>query len=185
MGVYNKFIEYRNRQTTRLRGYDYTRPGYYFVTACIHNREQRLFGDVINGRIVLNEAGRWAEQCWLAIPKHFPHVELDEYVIMPNHVHGILCIPVGVNKQSNPPVGTNDYSPRRINGTTKTIGSVIRGFKIGVTGWFRRKGIWSKIWQRNYYDHIIRNKESLFSIRNYIHNNPMNWAGDHQNHRGE
>jgi hypothetical protein len=91
-----------HRRSIRLKGYDYSQLGAYFVTICAHDRAC-LFGEVVNSQIQLNEAGRFVEQCWLEIPLHFPQVELDGYAVMPNHVHGIIVI--------NGPVGAKDLSP--------------------------------------------------------------------------
>ncbi|GAB4324730.1 MAG: transposase [Candidatus Zixiibacteriota bacterium] len=168
----------RNRRSIRLQGYDYSQAGAYFVTICTHGRAC-LFGDVADGKMRLNSAGRVVEQCWNDIPVHFPHVELDAWVIMPNHVHGILVIV--------DPVGANNYSPLRTDatsrprGTSKTIGSVIRGFKIGVTKWMRQHTTIYDVWQRNYYERIIRNDESLNRIREYIANNTLQWELDREN----
>ena len=127
--------------------------------------------------MVLNDAGRAVADCWLQIPDHFPHVELDEWVVMPNHIHGIVVI-VGANNPS--PVQSNDYSPpqKHPTGTARTIGSMVRGFKIGVTQWYRQRSVASKIRQRNYWDHIIRNESELNRIRQYILDNPMQWKQD-------
>ena len=118
-----------HRRSIRLHGYDYAQPGAYFVTVCTQNR-RCLFGGVMGGAMRLNAAGRVVEKCWHNIPSHFPHVALDAFVVMPNHVHGILRI-------VDASVGAKNFSPlqtgQRPHGTTKTIGSVIRGFKIGVT----------------------------------------------------
>lgn len=177
----------RNRRSVRLRGYDYSRAGAYFITICAQNR-RCLFGSITEGAMVLNDAGRAVADCWLQIPDHFAHVELDEYVVMPNHIHGIVII-VGANNysplQSNhdSPVQSNDYSPLPANashptGTARTIGSMVRGFKIGVTQWYRQRSVPSKIWQRNYWDHIIRNESELIRIRRYILDNPIQWQQD-------
>ena len=92
----------QNRRSIRLQGYDYSQAGAYFVTICTQNKEC-LFGDIANGKMVLNDAGRMAEKCWCDIPVHFPHAGLDEWVIMPNHVHGILSI-------VDSPVGAKNFS---------------------------------------------------------------------------
>jgi REP element-mobilizing transposase RayT len=120
----------------------------------------------------LNEAGRIVEQCWAAIPSHFPDVVLDAFIVMPNHVHGIVIF-------TGKTVGAKNVSP--LPGTSKTIGSIVRGFKIGVTKWFRGNCGIGEVWQRNYYEHIIRDDESLNRIREYIRNNPMRWAFDREN----
>jgi len=174
------------RCSIRLRGYDYSRQGAYFVTVCTEGRG-RLFGTVVNGRMALNDAGRAAAACWRDIPNHFPHAAVDEWVVMPDHVHGIIVItrdgyPVGAKNLSPSPVPTrtddssheqeraNDYSPLPC-GTSRTVGSIVRGFKIGVTKWLRG----DSPWQRNYYEIIVRNETALANIRAYIRDNPANW----------
>ena len=165
-----------------MQGFDYSQPGAYFVTICTQERAC-LFGDVLDGDMRLNDAGRIVEQCWLAIPIHFPDAVLDAFVVMPNHVHGIVVIidrAVGAKNFSSQPrknkaVRTPNRSP------SKTIGSIVRGFKIGVTKWFRESRGTEKVWQRNYYEHIVRDEEALSRIRQYIENNPMQWAYDREN----
>jgi len=159
------------RRSIRLQGFDYSQPGAYFVTVCTRERAC-LFGDVVDGEMRLNEAGRIVEQCWSAISIHFPNVVLDAFVVMPNHVHGIVLI-------AGETVGAKNVSP--LPGTSKTIGSIVRGFKIGVTKWFRDNCGIGEVWQRNYYEHIIRDDGSLNRIREYIRNNPMRWAFDREN----
>jgi Transposase and inactivated derivatives len=145
------------------------------VTICTQNREC-LFGEIVDKEMILNDAGRVAEKCWNDIPIHFPHVELDEWVMMPNHIHGILSI-----------VGAKNFSPlqqpptRKTRGTSKTIGSITRGFKIGVTKWMRQNNVIHHVWQRNYYEHIVRNENEFNRIREYIVNNPIQWEFDREN----
>jgi len=138
-----------HRRSIRLPHYDYAQPGGYFIAICTQNRVC-LFGDIINGKTVLNDAGMMVEKCWNEIPQHFPNAILDEYALMPNHFHGIIII-----------VGANNYSPLHNPrmGTSKTIGSIIRGFKIGVTKWFREKSPDFVVWQRNYYERVIRGEK--------------------------
>jgi len=193
---------FKNRyriESMRLRNYDYSQPGAYFITICTNNREC-LFGNVEKGKMILNDAGNFAGQCWLEIPMHYPNVTLDAFVIMPNHIHGIIVI----NKEIDSGiVETNNHSSLRLPRQTgephqtgepqtfsvncnfrspsKTIGSIVRGFKIGVTKWFRRNTCVYDVWQPNYYEHIIRNKTELYRIRKYIIDNPANWQNDNQN----
>lgn len=119
--------------------------------------------------MVLNNAGEIVKECWLAIPEHYPNTKLHEYMIMPNHIHGIIEIVASV--------GANDYSPLQ-NGTSKTIGAMVRGFKIGVTKWFRNNTNVHTVWQRNYFEHIIRHQQSYDRILEYIINNPSYWLTD-------
>lgn len=181
------------RKSIRLQGYDYSQAGLYFITVCTHNRVP-LFGEIIDGVMALNAAGQIVEKCWCAIPEHFPQVTLDEFVVMPNHVHGIITIgtTVGVNHVGANDVGVNDVgannhlpqlpsneTPRSSqHGTSRTIGSMVRGLKIGVTRWFRANTDIHKVWQRNYYEHIIRNEDSYLKIAEYIQTNPQRWEID-------
>jgi len=172
-----------------LRGYDYAQSGAYFITIVTQNRAS-LFGHVANGKMVLNDAGMATQNCWLEIPNHYPNVTLDEFVIMPNHIHGIIVI-----NDIDPPnvvVGVQNFEPiqqiepihiatkqnRYQKIISKSIGSIIRGFKIGVTKWFRQHTDVYDVWQRNYYEHIVLNDDELNAIRQYIINNPSKWPSD-------
>ena len=164
------------RRSIRVPGYDYSQTGAYFLTICTQN-QKCLFGNVVNGEMVLNDAGRVAEQCWCDIPVYFPHVALDAFIIMPNHIHGVLVITETVGAKNFSPL-QSDQNPR---GISKTIGSVVRGFKIGVTKWMRQNTEFYNIWQRNYYERIVRDQEELEKIRTYIVENPMKWESDREN----
>ncbi len=171
-----------HRRSIRLSGYDYSKNGAYFISICTYNR-LCMFGKIENGGMWLNEAGKVARQCWENIPIHFPHVVLDTYVIMPNHIHGILLITNNLNIKN---VGPKNLPPlphynQRMCGTSKTIGSVVRGFKIGVTKWMRQNNVAYQVWQRNYYEHVIRNESKLNQIRQYIVDNPTQWEFDKEN----
>lgn len=185
-----------HRRSIRRKNYDYSQPGDYFVTICVQNREC-LFGMVENQKMILSDIGIAAETCWQNIPEHYPNVRLDEYVIMPNHVHGIIKIVDNINGGSDvvgvQNVGVQNIEPLRnieppqpkqnkyqhiIPGS---LGSIIRGFKIGVTKWCNRNGYSNFQWQRNFHDHIIRNESELYRIRMYIRNNQKNWDIDNQN----
>jgi REP element-mobilizing transposase RayT len=170
---YNRDIHHR--QSIRLRGYDYSQRGAYFLTLCTHNREC-IFGKITNGVMHLNPKGAIVHQCWQDIPTHFPHVQLDEFVIMPNHLHGIIWI-VGAPPMAAKHLRASKLQPRP-HGTSKTIGSIVRGFKIGVTKWMRQNTTIYQTWQRNYWEHIIRQEYELQQIREYIHNNPCTWQQD-------
>ena len=176
------------RKSIRSQGCDYSQAGLYFITVCTHNRVP-LFGEIVDGVMALNTAGQIVEKCWCAIPEHFPQVTVDEFVVMPNHVHGIITIGennVGANDVRANNVRANDYLPQPSNeiprslqhGTSRTIGSMVRGFKIGVTRWFRANTDIHKVWQRNYYEHIIRNEDSYLKIADYIQTNPQRWEID-------
>jgi len=151
-----------HRRSIRLRGHDYSGRGVYFVTILTQNR-RRLFGTVLNGRMALSEAGRIAARCWQEIPAHFPNVSLDEWVVMPDHVHGILMIHTDGH-------GGTLLGEDRPHGTARTIGSMVRGFKIGVT-----KALGESPWHRNYHEMILRDARGLETVRAYIRNNPAQW----------
>jgi len=179
-----------HRHSIRLTGYDYTQNGCYFLTICTRNREC-LFGEIQNAEMFLSNIGEKVNDCWQEIPKHFPQIVLHEYVIMPNHVHGIIEINNidAIESDIGVIVGANDYSPTnysplrsstnpaslssRPNGTSRTVGSVVRGFKIGVI-----KQMGFSPWQRNYYEHVIRNDESYQNIVQYMAQNPLKWEED-------
>ena len=177
-------------ETIRLKNYDYSKSGAYFITIVTHNR-QCIFGKISDGRMILNDGGKIAQQCWMDIPEHFPHAELDEFVIMPNHIHGIIILNE-INNQTF--VETNNNSSLQMQqikspsqssqqksifrSPSKTIGSIVRGFKIGVTKWFRKQTDIYTVWQQNYYEHIIRNDDELNRIRQYIIINPSKWTLD-------
>jgi REP element-mobilizing transposase RayT len=159
-----------HRRPIRLQGYDYSAAGMYFVTLCAKDRAY-LFGNIVDGKMYLNNVGKIAVKCWGDIPSHFSHITLDQFIIMPNHVHGIISV-TGVSGN----VGAKNFSPN--SGTARTIGSIVRGFKIGVTKWMRAHTTIHEVWQRNYWERIIRNEDELTSIREYIQNNPAQWEND-------
>ena len=162
------------RRSTRLRGYDYSQSGAYFVTVCVQNR-QSVFGKVTNGRMMLSGAGRMVEEEWLKTPAVRPQVQLDEFVVMPNHFHGIIMI-----RHESGTVGAT----RRVAPTGPTAGSVgamMAQFKSIATKRMRALGNSSFAWQRNYYEHIVRDEDSLNRIREYILTNPLRWDLDREN----
>lgn len=178
------------RRSIRLKHYDYTSEGMYFVTMCTRNREC-LFGDLVDGEMQLNDQGKAIEMAWKELPIGFPSIALDEWIIMPNHVHGIIVFTsadVGA-----PPVGACNVSS--VNSQTRagtrpapTLGHVIGAFKSIAThayirgvkdhGWPPFPG---KLWQRNYYEPVIWNEHELLETRKYIQENPLKWDLDPEN----
>ncbi len=184
-----KYVGKYRIESTRKSNWDYSSNAAYFVTICTKNREH-FFGKVENEEMNLSAIGKKAHKCWLAIPEHFPFVELGEFIVMPNHVHGIIIInkPIVVAETQNfaSPLfeKQNLISPQNKNETknkfgpqSKNLGSIIRGFKIGVT-LFSKNNELSFCWQSRYHDIIIRNETSFKNISNYIINNPLNWKID-------
>ncbi|WP_372846841.1 transposase [Pontiella sp.] len=162
-----------HRRSIRLKGHDYAAGGVYFVTLCAQGRVP-LFGSMKNGMPELSEGGRVAEQCWHAIPEHFPEVEACEFVVMPDHMHGIIFMPHRGAKHLSPeqPPERSLKPGERPKGTSRTLGSIVRGYKIGVTKWYRENTHVEKVWQRDYYERIVRDAAAEEQIVRYIRLNP-------------
>jgi len=163
----------RSRRSLRLPGYDYTESGAYFIIVVAHGREC-LFGQMVNEAMLRTDAGHVVQAVWDRLPAHYPHVRLDAFVIMPNHVHGVLILgsdSVGAGLKPAP-------TERRYG-----LPEIVRGFKTFSARRINecRNAPGAAVWQRNYYEHVIRNEESLLRIREYIENNPLQWELDREN----
>ncbi len=175
-----------HRRSLRLKGYDYSQSGGYFVAVVTLDRAC-LFGEIVNGTIRLNESGQMVERWWFELKHKFPTIETDEFVVMPNHFHGVVVIAVGAGLRVGPhPEGTH----AALQGTHVGVPlpAIVQWFKTMTTNEYMRgikRSRWvplrSRLWQRNYYEHIIRDEESLSRIREYILNNPAQWAFDREN----
>ena len=231
-------IDHLHRRSIRLVGYDYSHAGAYFVTVCTHDRAC-LFGDVVNGLMVLNDAGMIVKTSWDEIPAFYPGIDIDAFVVMPNHVHGVIIITHKDNSVGATPCGCpnddrgcpppdrgciqlddgrvmhNDGQPAHNDGQPPVVAptaaphddgqpqgvaptidigrrlslpDVVHRFKTITTkrysdgvkcmDWLPYEG---RLWQRNYYEHIIRSEKSLNHIRQYIADNPKQWAADRDN----
>jgi putative transposase len=170
----------KHRKQNRLKGFDYSSNGYYYVTICTKNRE-KYFGEIIDNKMVLNKYGEIVKTCWFEIPKHFNNVKLDKFQMMPNHLHGIIVI-----------VGAGFSRP--INLDYPTLGQIIGYFKYQSTKYINdcivkgsedptptEKHKYTQIFQRSFYDIIIRSEMSLYFICQYIRDNPKNWETDRNN----
>jgi putative transposase len=169
-----------SRQSTRLPGYDYSQEGAYFVTICT-DKHQLLFGNVSNGVMLLNPYGEIAQTCWMEITQHFSNVELSAFVIMPNHLHGILVTKdIFWNKELSHPINLSEIFGKPVSTSLPTI---IRSYKSAVTRLINmRPGTKiSTIWQRGYYEHVIRSEDDMFQIGQYILGNPAKWETDREN----
>ena len=166
-------------ESIRLKEWDYRNSGYYFVTICTKNREP-YFGHIVKGNMILSPVGEIAAQCWREIPKHHAGVQLDEFVIMPNHAHGIvvICSPVGTLHATSPQ-GKSTMS--EISPKAGSLGVIIRSYKSAVTRLAGLAGFKEFAWQSRYHDHIIRDERSLHRIRHYLVNNPAKWESDREN----
>jgi len=183
---YNPAIH--RRRSIRLRGYDYSRSGAYFIAICAQNR-QCLFGNIANGDMRLNDAGKMIQIVWNELPEYYPGIEIDEFVIMPNHFHGIVVI-VGAGPCACPKISANDHTekgqPQGIAPTTNlALPDVVHRFKTMTTKRYAdgvKQSAWppfpGKLWQRNYWEHIIRNESELNHIREYIRSNHTKWDLD-------
>jgi putative transposase len=170
-----------SRRSIRIKDFDYRTPGYYFVTICSYEKRCH-FGRARQGHIELSEIGIMIQFLWELIPMQYRHVELDEFVIMPNHLHGILRFS-DRHLASNPTEGMAVPCPysnsRRINSTEPgSLQTVIRSFKGACTKGVRLELLADRIWQRGYHEHIIRKEASLMKIRQYIRDNPIKWHLD-------
>jgi REP element-mobilizing transposase RayT len=198
----DKFQNKYRIKSARLAGYDYRNEGYYFITICTKNREH-FFGKCENGTMALNDLGKIAENFWLEIPSHFPNVSLDEFTIMPNHVHGIICIDkkIEIERVSVETLhATSDNIEKTLNAPDNhvktlhatslqggqygkispkqgSLSAVLRSFKSTVSN--KIKPINPNFaWQPRFHDHIIRDLQSFINIQKYIKNNPANWKND-------
>jgi len=169
-----------HRRSIRLRNYDYLQAGAYFITLCTQKREC-LFGAVVCDGMRLNDAGCIVQDIWNALPGHYPCVELDCFVVMPNHIHGIVVLN-GAGARFIAPDHDGSTNSGAMN-RAPTVGEIIRAFKARCTHGINqlRKTQGASIWQRNYYEHIIRSESSLQETREYIANNPAQWANDREN----
>lgn len=173
--------QYKSRKSPRLKGFDYASNGGYFITINTKNRKH-FFGEISKGIMGLSKIGCEAWKCWNEIPKHFPFVILDEFVAMPDHIHGILFIDKNLVRTQNlasppsPPSHQNTYH-NKFGPQSKNLSSILRGFKIGVTK-NARKNTPHFAWQSRFHDHIIRDQGELNRIRKYIKDNPKNWGKD-------
>jgi putative transposase len=160
-----------NRKTTRLKEYDYTLPGWYYITICTKDFIP-WFGKVKGGNVEYNHLGNIAVKFFEEIPKHFKNSETDEFIIMPNHLHGIVII--------KDVVGTRDrVSLRKFGNAEKdSLSIIINQYKGSVTRFAHTNGLDDFSWQPRFYEHIIRNDADLHRIRSYIRNNPLKWEID-------
>jgi putative transposase len=182
-----------HRRSIRLKDYDYSQSGGYFITLCTHNRED-FFGEVLNENMNLNRCGEMVHESWDLIPNQFSNIELDEFIVMPNHVHGIIFIYDDDNRDSDdqkglinqtPTTGTDLIPQILMKNPKTTLGKIVRAFKAKTAKIIHDSGNLDFQWQRNYYEHIIRGEKDLNAIRAYISNNPLQWSVDEENRNRE
>lgn len=168
--TFDPFIHHR--QSLRLKGYDYSQSGAYFVTLCTLDR-LCLFGSVVKDTVQLSNAGKMIQKIWEEMPAHYPGVEADRFIAMPNHVHGIIILKDKKSGQARGPT------------PTKNLADIIHAYKSYTTAQYRHGVLneeWEpfkgRLWQRNYYEHVVRSEKELEQTREYILNNPMQWMMD-------
>ncbi|WP_020404675.1 transposase [Gracilimonas tropica] len=174
-----------NRKSIRLQSYDYSNPGYYFVTICTKDREA-IFGNIENGMMAKNELGNVAYKYWLRMPIQYDYVRIPAFVIMPNHVHGIIEVTqkhtptVGAIHELPLRLGIIDHETYRKERRQMYLSKIVGWYKMNVSKEINNRfGLnGSSCWQRNYYEHIIRNQKSLNKITEYIEKNPQLWEKD-------
>ncbi|RUR86034.1 transposase [Chlorogloeopsis fritschii PCC 9212] len=176
-----KFQDKYRVESLRLPNRDYAANGWYFVTICTRDRTC-FFGDVVAEKIQLSDIGQIAQQYWAEIPSHFEHTDIDTYIIMPNHVHGIVVI------DRPPNVETRNFASLQSEETNKfgplkpgSLQAVIHAYKASVTRWCRKNSQEHFSWQPRFYEHIIPADDSIDRIREYIANNPFKWEDDKDN----
>lgn len=184
-----------SRKSLRLKNYDYSLSGFYFVTICI-NQRICLLSEIIDDKVVLSDVGMMVKRNYLDLEKRFANIKCDRYIIMPNHIHCIIEIKncddaVGVVPCANPisrqpqGIATTDKSRDQKNASLADVVGVFKS--ISTVEYIKNvsKNNWQKfdkrLWQRNYYEHVIRSEESYIKIAEYIENNPINWATDELN----
>ncbi|MGB8648165.1 MAG: transposase [Anaerolineae bacterium] len=188
-------LNIHHRRSIRLKGYDYSQAGVYYVTIIAQDRSC-LFGEIVDAEMRRNDAGKMLQTEWDALCGRFPNIELDEFVIMPNHIHGIIVItdqsrrgvpvrPEGISHKDVPP---GEWPPATDATHAPTLANIVGAWKSITTDEYIhrvRDANWTpfpkKLWQRNYWEHIVRNDQDLNRIREYIANNPANWASDENN----
>jgi len=180
--------EKHHRRSVRLKGYDYEQSGAYFVTVVTQARAC-LFGEIADGETRLKEAGRMVRAVWEELSTHYPGVETDAFVVMPNYIHGVVVL-VGAGPRACPDVGAGNPERGQPQGvaTTLSLSDIMHRFKTLTTKRYAdavkqsgRTPFPGRLWQRNYYEHLIRDEDSLNRIRQYILDNPARWAFDREN----
>jgi len=172
----NKMYLGKDRKLNRWFGYDYAIPGHYFITICTQNRIPH-FGEIIGGKMLLNDLGKIVNECWFDLSNHYKHCKLDEFVIMPNHVHGIIEIINNEYYKTAVSVG-NGFKPFP---TIHGLSEIVRGFKTFSSRKINKLQNNYFQWQKSFHDRVIRDEQELIDKRYYIQQNPAKWAEDSNN----
>jgi putative transposase len=174
--------QHHHRRSIRLPRYNYSQEGTYFVTICTYEKSE-LFGDIVDRAMIVNQFGQIVQHEWEKTTRIRQEIELDVFVVMPNHIYGIVVITTDntVGAHGHAPLQNDD--PRAPHRKTKSLGAFIAGFKCAATKRINAvRGTPGKpVWQRNYYEHIIRDDAELKDIQEYILTNPLRWSEDREN----
>jgi REP element-mobilizing transposase RayT len=172
------------RKSLRLTNFDYSQTGLFYITICV-NQQLCLFGDVVDKKLQINDAGKMIAHSFIEITKHYHGFDIDTYIVMPNHFHGILIInkqPVGAPPRGHPFLKQRLFDQNTLTLNELSLGDVVGRFKSITTHRYimgvkknQWKPFYEKLWQRNYYDRIIKNKKTLYATRKYIIDNPLHW----------
>ena len=170
------------RKSLRLKEYDYSREGAYFITICTYNREC-ILGNVIDGEMLLNQFGKIVFGCWNSLAGRYTNIELDKFVVMPNHVHVIIKIIDNVGAIHKLPLQRKNCDHPQMERRRMLIPKIVGYFKMNSSKQINRlrNTAGMSVWQLNYYEHVIRNVDKLSKIREYIQNNPLKWHLDREN----
>jgi REP element-mobilizing transposase RayT len=171
----------KKRKALRLQDWNYRKASYYYVTICTGNRKN-YFGTIIDNTMYLNPIGRIAEQCWIDIPLHFENSALDTYIIMPNHIHGIIQLMDTIHTCRDVAMQRPYEYYSKISPKPKSLSTIVRSYRSAVTKSINK--LHPEInfhWQSRFYDHIIRKNIDLNNIRKYIHNNIFEWDNNNEN----
>ena len=174
-----------DRRSIRLRGADYSEPGAYFITICAAQR-RNIFGNIDGGRVVLSPFGEIVRACWIEIPEHFARASAEQFVVMPNHLHGIIGLTVGARYIV--PLDRAARMPEKFQKPAKgSIPTIIQTFKAAVARRARKElGIGDdEIWQRNYFERVLRDGKECSDASRYILENPQRWESDKENPEGK
>lgn len=176
-----RYMNQFKTESIRLKTWDYTNPWWYFVTINTKNH-QEFFGSIKNGIMILNEVGNIAYKYWLETPVHFPFVELDSFIIMPNHSHGVLILN-DYRKDVACNVSTQVINEKfsKLSPKKYSLSTVVRSYKSAITKWCNVNNHKSFAWQPRFFERIIRNEKELYNIRKYIEQNPLKWEIEKNN----
>jgi len=167
-------MKYKQHKQYRLPHYNYASSGYYFITIVSKHRAH-YFGEIVEGKMVLSPIGATVQKCWMMIPSITLYAKVDAFVVMPDHVHGIILL------ENEPEILSNLESVSKFQPQIRSLSIVVRSFKAAVTRAARQLSPGIEVWQSRFHDRIVRNEKELQAVRRYIDNNPMRWEADKNN----